>query len=140
MSKKKIYIATLAVLLIIATAIVVKLQTSQNPSSTQKDVLEIAKDPVYKNFSIEGLVTQIQGSNITIEATLVRAGKEEKTNKLVKIPTSASILVKTKDGTGFKSETGTIKDIKPGFKLVVYTNTYPYDQAELIPYKVEILK
>lgn len=115
---------------------------AQSSSTPAPDVLDqIRNNPDIHSFNLSGKVTQITGQQVSFTATLIQNGDEVKSDKVADLTDKRiTYYIRTKSGTGFKDVPAKFTDIKVAQTLTFSTNTYPYDQQKITPYKVVILK
>ncbi|MBX4204617.1 MAG: hypothetical protein KW788_00305 [Candidatus Doudnabacteria bacterium] len=119
-----------------------KTQThNQTSTQNQKSVLEQARDPKYDNFALQGEVTAVGAKSIQFKTHVIQNGASVTLLKTADLTEFTAIILKTKKADGSFEETKiTIKDIKVGETLTFYTQTYPFDEGDINPYRIETYK
>ena len=142
--KKKVIII---VVLIAVSAVGYFYLRPNTPIKTQTPVLdnkvstlELMKDPKYKNFILQGKAISISGKTIAFESTVIKDGMPTMLSKTATLTDQTAIVIKTRTAAGLKETKAALKDISIGQSLAFYTSVYPYDEAPISPYLIEILK
>jgi hypothetical protein len=110
--------------------------TQENKVST----LELGKDPKYKDFSLQGIITSVSGKIITFDTTVIKDGEPTVLTKTATITDGTAIISKSKQAGVTKETKITLKDLSVGQTVTFYTQTYPFDVTSITPYRVEFSK
>lgn len=130
-------IFALVIFVIIAAGVLAYVRRKQaKPEQQTQSMLETAKTLPIDTFHMSGTVTAVTPTKISFDATLVKDGQNTTVHSSAIIDSNTKIM----SSVGGSIVSSNISNIKAGSVLDFSTKTYPYDQAEIKPYQVMIVK